>query len=150
MELMVTDEYALSLKIIFGIFFILFISLFLNFYKKKYELLITNTKILCLSTISVFLTFLLHFVVSLISSGFLYFFLLTIILILILSGLLFKTEQQKFSDIIDKILNIVFLSIIPSFILTFFVTSLYFIYIDNVSFSEAFILQISLYLLFNF
>lgn len=150
MELMVTDEYALSLKIIFGIFSILFISLFLIFYKKKYELLITTTKILCLSTISVFLTFLLHFVVSLISSGVLYFFLLTIILILILSGLLFKTEQQKFSDIMDKVFNVVFLSIIPSFILTFFVTSLYFIYIDNVSFSEAFILQISLYLLFNF
>lgn len=150
MELMVTAEYALSLKIIFGIFSILFISLFLNFYKKKYELLITNTKILCLSTISVFLIFLLHFVVSLISSGVLYFFLLTIILILILSGLLFKTEQKKFSDIIDKVFNVVFLSIIPSFILTFFVTSLYFIYIDNVSFSEAFILQISLYLLFNF
>lgn len=150
MELMVTDEYALSLKIIFGIFSILFISLFLNFYKKKYELLITTTKILCLSTISVFLTFLLHFVVSLISSGVLYFFLLTIILILILSGLLFKTEQQKFSDIMDKVFNVIFFSIIPSFILTFFVTSIYFIYIDNVSFSEAFILQISLYLFFNF
>lgn len=148
MELMVTDEYALSLKIIFGIFSILFISLFLNLYKKKYGLLITTTKLLFFSTISVILTFLLHFMVSLISSGVLYFFLLTIILILILSGLLFKIEELKFLDIMDKVFNVVFLSIIPSFISTFSLTSLYFIYIDNISFSEAFILQVSLYLLF--